>query len=47
MNPARSLGPALIAGAWDFHWVYWAGPILGALAAAFVYHSVFGSEENK
>ncbi|MCH7602417.1 MAG: aquaporin [Planctomycetes bacterium] len=47
MNPARSLGPALIAGAWDFHWVYWAGPILGALAAAFVYHGVFGSEENK
>lgn len=47
MNPARSLGPALIAGAWDFHWVYWAGPVIGALAAAFVYHGVFGSEENK
>lgn len=37
MNPARSLGPALIAGAWQGHWAYWAGPILGAALGAFVY----------
>jgi aquaporin Z len=32
-NPARSLGPGLVAG--DLHgwWVYWAGPLLGTLAA--------------
>lgn len=36
MNPARSLGPALY-GHWDMHWVYWAGPISGAVAAALVY----------
>ena len=46
MNPARSFGPALIGVTWDFHWVYWVGPIAGALAAAFVYHGVFGSEEK-
>ena len=46
MNPARSFGPALIGVTWDFHWVYWVGPIAGALAAAFVYHCVFGSEEK-
>ncbi|HEU4321530.1 MAG TPA: MIP family channel protein [Roseiflexaceae bacterium] len=37
MNPARSFGPALIAGAWRDHWVYWLGPILGALIGAGLY----------
>jgi aquaporin Z len=37
MNPARSFGPALFAGAWSHHWIYWVAPILGALLAAFVY----------
>ena len=40
LNPARSFGPALVAGAWDMHWVYWVGPITGALLAAFVYKIV-------
>ena len=35
-NPARSLGPALVSGRWDAWWIYWAGPILGAFAAALV-----------
>jgi aquaporin Z len=30
-NPARSLGPALVAGAWQGWWIYWIGPLLGAL----------------
>jgi aquaporin Z len=33
-NPARSFGPALVSGRWDGWWIYWAGPILGTLAAA-------------
>ncbi len=36
LNPARSLGPAVVANFWDHHWVYWAGPMSGALLAAFL-----------
>lgn len=35
-NPARSFGPALLSGRWDLWWVYWAGPVLGTLAATLV-----------
>ncbi|MGH0161914.1 UNVERIFIED_CONTAM: hypothetical protein FKN15_042452 [Acipenser sinensis] len=31
MNPARALGSALVANYWDYHWVYWVGPISGSL----------------
>lgn len=37
MNPARSFGPAVASGAWAHHWVYWAGPIAGAVMAALAY----------
>jgi aquaporin Z len=32
-NPARSLGPAVVSGEWRGWWIYWAGPVIGALAA--------------
>lgn len=40
MNPARSLGPALVAGRWDDFWVYVAGPIAGASLGAAAYQVV-------
>jgi len=33
MNPARSLGPALVKGDWTAWWAYLAGPVAGALIA--------------
>ena len=40
MNPARSLGPALLSGTWTDHWVYWAGPIAGAAVGALAYQFI-------
>ncbi|KAK4847818.1 hypothetical protein QYF36_006227 [Acer negundo] len=40
INPARSFGAAVIYNnqkSWDDHWIFWVGPMVGALAAA-VYH---------
>jgi MIP family channel proteins len=38
MNPARAFGPALAAGAWADHWIWWVGPLLGGAAAGLVYN---------
>ena len=33
-NPARSFGPSVVAGVWQAGWIYWAGPVAGALLAS-------------
>lgn len=40
MNPARALGPAIVSGQWTDQWVWWVGPVLGALGAAALYNFV-------
>jgi len=35
MNPARSLGPALIAWDWNDHAIYWIGPFIGCAIGTF------------
>jgi aquaporin-4 len=48
VNPARTLGPAIASGYWDFHWIYWAGPIIGAVIAGLIMNYIFvkKSESN-
>lgn len=47
MNPARSFGPALLSGTWTNHWVYWIGPMTGAILGALLYSYVRAAEPPK
>jgi len=40
MNPARSFGPALVAGVFEHQWIYVVAPLLGALLGACTYRVV-------
>jgi aquaporin NIP len=44
MNPARSIGPALVSGELHGLWIYVAGPLLGATAGALAYQLVRGED---
>lgn len=44
MNPARSLGPALLSGNLNALWIYFAGPIVGALVAIGVHRGIVAEE---
>jgi aquaporin TIP len=46
MNPARSFGPALVAGEWTDHWIYWVGPGLGGAFAALLYMVLYWGRED-
>ena len=41
MNPARAFGPELVANFWAQGWIYWLGPILGALIAGVAYEWLY------
>ena len=41
LHPARSFATAVLSGTWTSQWLFWAGPILGALVATWVYELGF------
>jgi MIP family channel proteins len=44
MNPARWFGPALASGHWDNWYVWWVGPLIGAIVAAVIYRYALEGE---
>ncbi|KAI8500098.1 Aquaporin-8 [Branchiostoma belcheri] len=47
MNPARAFGPAVAAGVWKDHYVWWVGPLLGGLLSAGIYRILLASEDRR
>lgn len=49
VNPARSTGPALFVGAAAISqlWLFWIAPIIGAVAAGFVWQLLASDDESK
>jgi aquaporin Z len=41
MNPARAFGPEVVQQDFTNFWIYWIGPIIGGLVAAFLYTFLF------
>ncbi|KAM5227706.1 aquaporin-8 [Ctenodactylus gundi] len=47
MNPARAFGPAVMANHWDFHWIYWVGPLLGGLLVGLLIRFFIGDGKTR
>lgn len=47
MNPARSLASSLMSDRWELHWIYWVGPITGAIVGGLLYVIIFEKGEVK
>ncbi|TRZ21159.1 hypothetical protein HGM15179_005920 [Zosterops borbonicus] len=47
MNPARAFGPALVANYWDYHWVYWVGPMVAALLVGALVRLLLGDQATR
>ena len=46
INPARSLGPAIVSKSWADHWVFWVGPLLGGAIGGVLYKFVFKNNND-
>ncbi len=46
LNPARTLGPAIVSGNYADIWLYFVGPFIGAILAALLYIGVLKDKEE-
>ena len=46
-NPARSFGPAVASGIFEGQAAYWLGPMIGSIAAALLYDTLFMRHERE
>ncbi|KAI8767908.1 aquaporin AQPAn.G [Biomphalaria glabrata] len=44
MNPIRSLGPAVIQENFENAWIYWVGPMIGAIVGSLCYDLLFATQ---
>ncbi len=44
LNPARVFGPAVASGHFDYHFVWWLGPVSGGIGAVFLYDKIFSGK---
>lgn len=47
MNPARAFGPAVVASHWDFHWIYWLGPLLASMFVGLLVRFFIGDAKTR
>ncbi|KAM9296794.1 aquaporin-8-like [Gastrophryne carolinensis] len=47
LNPARALGPAVLSGYWDYHWVYWVGPASAAIMVSLLYRLLLAGARHR
>ncbi|CAB1338277.1 unnamed protein product, partial [Coregonus sp. 'balchen'] len=47
MNPARAFGPAVVANYWEYHWIYWVGPVAGALITGSLVRLLLGDQKTR
>jgi MIP family channel proteins len=46
MNPARWFGPAVASGHWENWYVWWVGPLIGAIVGAVIYRYALEGESE-
>ncbi|XP_010903710.1 aquaporin-8a.1 [Esox lucius] len=47
MNPARAFGPAVAANYWEYHWIYWVGPVAGAIITGSLVRLMLGDQKTR
>lgn len=47
MNPARAFGPAVVANYWDYHWVYWVGPMVAGVLVGTIIRLLIGDRKTR